>query len=295
MKKSLLIFIFICFATSLFAAEGSAKKAKEFDPLVSEGMSFGIGAALGFKSPMLAAGPDGKFAYNEVFAARLKEINIDDFIFGIPLRFDWIWANKKGLGIGAKLDLDIYFMPTGNYSMLTEDLFNELESSLTDDKATTEHYDQELGFRSDLTAMFALEYKIFQLSFGAGVTLNMNAIQLGESIKGLKGDSELLAKSLTRIGLNPHDYTIVDPITFKQELNTWQQIDYYGLHLDGHVKLAADFLLGKHVVVGLDLLFRFNSEMSKWNKDDEFKVNMERCFDPNKIEGTLGFHFVWMF
>lgn len=290
MKKLVLFFLFFSFSFgTLFAEE------EDSSPFESDGLSFGIGAAVGFKSPLLAAGANGKFVYNEVFEAKLKSINIDEFIFGIPLRFDWIWSKKNGFGLGVKLDLDCYYMITGNYSQLTQSLKDQIISLAKKAEAAT-HYDIEHGFRNDLTPMIAIEYKIFQFSMGAGLTLDLNASKMSKAFGSLVSkDKGRIDEALVRIGLDPANYTAVsDGASLRSNLTPFQLIEFYGMHLDLHYKMSADFLLGKHIVIGADFVVRFCSEFSKWNNSADIKTNTDTVFDPSKFEGTLGFHFVWM-
>lgn len=296
MKRIAILLLLLCFSSSLLFAK-STGKATASDVLKSDGMGFGIGVAMGFKSPLFAAGSDGKFSYNEVFAVKLKAFNIDDCIFGLPFQFEWMWTKKSGFGLGIKLDLDTFYLLTGNYSQLTQEIKNRIEALGGGAQANTEDYDVEHGFRVDLTPKFAIQYKFFQLSFGAGLTMNMNANQTAKGVGSLKsGDKAEIDKSLVRIGLNPTEYTqVVDKESFNQTLNNWQKIAYYGLELDTHFKISTDFLLGKHVVLGADFLIRFHSEMGKWDNSKEAKENFATVFSPEKFEGTLGFHFIWMF
>lgn len=296
MKKIAILLLLLCFSSSMLFAKSGAK-AKTTDVLKSDGLHFGIGAAMGFKSPLLAAGSDGKFSYNEEFGAKLKAFNIDDCIFGLPFQFEWVWSKKSGFGLGIKLDLDTFYLLTGNYSQLTADLKSLIESIGNGEKASTDDYDVEHGFRVDLTPKLAIQYKFFQFSFGAGLTMSMNANQTAEGVSSLKnGDKEQIDKGLVRIGLDPLTHThIVDKASFNENLNNWQKIAFYGLELDTHFKMSTDFLLGKHVVVGADFLIRFHSEMAKWDNSREAKENFAAVFSPEKFEGTLGFHFIWMF
>lgn len=289
MKKLLILFLFfVASVNGLVAASGD-------DYLDSDGFGFGIGANVGFKSPLLAAGSDGKFVYNEVFEAKLKAISIDDFIFGIPLRFDWSWSQRNGFGLSVKLDFDSYYMVTGNYSQLTESLKQKIMELAKKAKPSTD-YDLESGLRSDLTPMFALKYKLFQFSVGVGLTIDLNASKMAKGLSSLvSGDKTKIDESLVRIGLDPANYgAVTDAASLKSALSPIQLIEYYGMHLDLHYKMSADFLLGKHVLIGADFLMRFCSEFAKWDTSADFQTNTKAVFDPSKFEGTIGFHFIWM-
>lgn len=297
MKKCILLLMVFMLSFGLLYAQDESSAPKE--SLEGQGMKFGVGALVAMKSPLLAAGKDGNFAYNDEFQAQFKEISIDDFLFGIPVRLDWVWEKDNGFGIGFQLDLDATYMPTGDYSQLTDALVAKAKSILPSSDPAAEGaqpYDLEHGMRADLTPMFLIQYKIFRFSLGLGMTLDMNISHTADANKAIKGDAtaeQTIAEHLNRIGVT--DAAIIDKATLKNNLTAVQQMAFYGLGLDMHLKGNLDFMLGKHIVIGGTFLVRMNSEMAKWVQGGDFQTNMNAVFDSNQFEGLLGVRFLWMF
>lgn len=303
MKRIVLLMLVMILSFGMAFAEDGDTAVN--DELESQGMKFGVGALVAMKSPLFAGGADGNFAYNSEFEAQFKDISIDDFLFGVPIRLDWVWEKDNGFAIGIQLDLDATYMPTGDYSELTEAVKAKIDGliALGDETAGAEastDYDIEHGLRADLTPMFLIQYKIFRFSVGLGMTLDMNISQTADAVKAIGLDPEAeqtISEHLNRIGLSSADYAVSDKTTLNDLLSPIQRMAFYGLGLDMHLKANIDFMLGKHIVIGGTFLLRMNSEMANWDTSEgaDFKANMAEVFDANQFEGLLGFRFIWMF
>lgn len=303
MKKMMLVLmiLFLSASVSLFA-EDSEKSSSKNDSFDAQGLKFGVGAFLAFKSPIIASGLDGNFKYNEEFEAGLKNISIDEFLFGLPLRLDWIWEQDSGFALGIQLDLDTCIMPTGDYADLTSGLADIIKAKIEGisgggEGATTDDYDLELGLRADLTPMFVIQYKIFRFGIGLGMSLDMNISQTADAVKALKGEDSdsTIGEHLTSIGLDPTEVAVTDSATLRSSLTAMQQMAFYGFGMDLHLKGNFDFMLGKHIVVGGTFLIRFNSQMARWDTDADINTNFAEVFDANQFEGLIGIRFLWMF
>ncbi len=299
MKK--VLFLLLIFMIPFIGLVAEEEKAPA-EPFESRGFKVGTGILVAAKSPLLAAGADGKFSYNPEFEAKFKKFSIDDWLFGVPVRFDWVFEQKNGFGLGVQLDIDSTFLITGSYSQLTDILKQEIEkaiSSFGGNPVEPGEYDLEYGARADLTPMFLLNYKFFRFSVGLGVTMQINGNHTQKAVAALKsGDAAQIQTQLTRIGITSSDprYTaITNKDTLNSELTNFEKIAYYGLGLDMHLKMNLDFTLGQHFLIGTNFLLRMNSQIALWEKGRDFKENVNTVFDPEQFEGAIGIRLMWIF
>lgn len=273
---------------------------EEKSSLESQGMKFGLGVAIGIKSPLFAAGSDGKFSYNDAFLnPSEKPLGIDDFLFGIPLKFNWIWQNEKKIGVGVQMDLAVSYMPTGDYSQLIDSVTGAVSSLIPgqENEGATVHL--EHGIRADLSALFVFQASFFRIGVGPGITLDMNASQTHDARKALEGDpvdGRDLITCFERVGIT--DFSgITDGTTFNaaENLSTLQKMAFLGLGLDPHVKINLEFMLGKHLMLGASFMVNFNAQLGLWQEGADFSTNMDAIFNPDMFKGDIGFHVVWMF
>ncbi len=298
MKKNLFILFLLLFSTAFLFSEDEPKEKK----LEYSGDRFGLGIMIGMDSPVLV-GNDKGFAVTDKFGGDgAVALSIEDFIFGIPLQFDWMWTDKNGSGIGIKLDLDTMYVPITDYQSIFDSLSGEVENLLgsfggggdtIDSTEQTENL--EHGIRAQLSPMFSGKISFVKISFGPSLLLDMNVNHLHEANLVQKGGEIEAGKDLAYILKKSG----LDAGKTYDSLTGLEKIAYWGMEIDFALRAGLDFELGKNLVLGAAFDLRFNSDITKWDSSlegpDAVSENFAAVFDPSKFEGVLGVRLLWMF
>lgn len=285
MKKFVLLLLIIGIGMVGFAVENTPLEAAKpaAPPLDYNGMRFGVGALVSMDSPLLVGNKKG-MELGDRFTGKVA-VAINDFVFGVPMQFDWIWENKSHVGVGIKLDLDVAYVPAVDY----ESVFNEIKKS--GEKLISgevQNSNLEHIVRAELAPMLTAKFTFFKFGIGPGLILDMNCSQLDDARKAVAGTPNSdhdVAFGMKRVGL--------DESRTVESLNGWESIAFYGLDLDLDLRMTLDFELGKHLSVGGIFKFRFHSDMQNWKQGADAKTNFAAVFNPEKYQGLIGFRFLY--